>query len=231
MADAVQVRKATHPGTEQGAVPQDWWGVLIQARENWGIHSDPPLGWVPCPLCTRAVNNSFSSESIRTCKMQLQKKHGPLIIFIFEHYFREITHMSKSGTYLIRLRSSASANQCFAIKVNGALLITWSRDHYVQFTGSSALIILCNGKSFASPAFVRHEGPIQFQITVFCFSPTFSKKNSFCCSSLEGVAMTKWLNKTVRFTRAALQLICHHLRLCYSWNSHFEISPPRESVL
>jgi len=43
--------------------------------------------------------------------------------------------------------------------------------------------------------------------------------------------MTKWLNKTFRITRPAMQLIFHHLRQCYSWNLHFEISPPRESVL
>lgn len=133
--------------------------------------------------------------------------------------------------HLLLLSSSALANQCFSIKVNGAWLITWSQDHYVQFIGSSHLIICYNGKSFTSASFIKHKGPIQFQIIVFCSSPTFSKKNSFCYFSLEGVAMTKWLNKTFRFTKPAMQLISYHLRQCYSRNSHFEISPPGESVL
>lgn len=83
------------PGAEQGAGSQDWWGVFIQAREKKGINPDPPLEWVPCALCTRAVKDRFGTESIRTYRMELQKKHRPLIIFIFENYFREITHMSK----------------------------------------------------------------------------------------------------------------------------------------
>lgn len=56
------------PGPKQGAVPQDWWGILIQAREKTGINSDPPLEWVPCTLCTRAVKGSFGTESTRTCR-------------------------------------------------------------------------------------------------------------------------------------------------------------------
>lgn len=43
--------------------------------------------------------------------------------------------------------------------------------------------------------------------------------------------MTKWLNKTLQFTKPAMQLISHHVRQCYSWNLHFEISPPGELVL
>lgn len=60
-----------------------------------GINSEPPPEWVPCTSCTRAVKDSCGTESIRPCRTELQKKQRPLIIFIFENYFREITHMSK----------------------------------------------------------------------------------------------------------------------------------------
>lgn len=132
---------------------------------------------------------------------------------------------------LLPLSFSTNANQCFSIKVNGALLITWSQNHYVQFIGSSNFIILYNKKSFTSASFIKYKGPIQFQVIIFVLVPPSQKKISFCYVLLEGAAMTKWLNKTFRFTKPAMQLISQHLRQCYFWNSNFEISPPRESVL
>lgn len=64
--------------------------------EKKGVNSDPPLEWVSCTSCTRALTDTFGTESIRTCRMELRKKHRLLLIFIFYNYFREITHMNKT---------------------------------------------------------------------------------------------------------------------------------------
>lgn len=39
---------------------------------------------------------SFVIGSVRTCRMELKKEHKPLIISIFDNYFRNITHINKT---------------------------------------------------------------------------------------------------------------------------------------
>lgn len=58
--------------------------------------------------------------------MELQEKHELLIKSLFLRIISGIlpTLTRQSVMYLRPLSSSASANQCFSIKVNGALLIT-----------------------------------------------------------------------------------------------------------
>lgn len=95
MVDAVEVHKAIQSRNGAGSCGTS---TLIKAMVKERNKSRPSSGADSLQsACTRADKAGFDTESVRPCRMQLQQQHKPLIIYILEDYFKEITHMNKTA--------------------------------------------------------------------------------------------------------------------------------------